>query len=101
MQFLTQSGFETGGAAGLVIILVMLFAGGLSIALLVLRIWAYCRIFSKVGYCWAFGLLIIIPLVHFVVPIILGFSKWPIEKQLQQLRVSSQSSNTASQAQQQ
>lgn len=86
MECITQSGFEAGGAAGLFIVLFILFAGGLSLALLVLRVWAYCKIFSKVGYCWAFGLLTVIPIVNFFVPIILGFSKWPLEKQLQQLK---------------
>jgi hypothetical protein len=64
----------------------MIFVGGASLGILVLRVWAFCRIFSKVGYSWAFGLLTVIPLVHFVVPIILGFSKWPLEKQLKELK---------------
>ena len=59
----------------------------------ILMVWAYCRIFSKTGYCWALGLLMFVPIANIIMPFILAFGEWPIYKELQQLR--QQQKNTA------
>ena len=46
----------------------------------------FCRLFHKAGYHWALGFLSIVPVINFFVPFFLAFAKWPIEKELQQLK---------------
>ena len=45
-------------------------------------VWAFCKIFSKAGYSWANGLLMLIPLVNLFTVLFLAFSEWPIQKEL-------------------
>lgn len=44
--------------------------------------WLFARIFSKAGYSWALGLLMLVPIVNFIVPLIfafvLAFGDWPV-----------------------
>jgi hypothetical protein len=47
---------------------------------------AFWKIFAKVGYPGALGLLLLIPLVNLVMFFFLAFSKWPILKELEALR---------------
>lgn len=72
-------------AIGLVVVfaLVMFFVALIVTALLV---WAYCRIFSKAGYCWALGLLMLVPIANIIMPFILAFSEWPLSRELRQLK---------------
>lgn len=67
-------------------ILFILFITLISLIVTVLLTWAYCKIFSKAGYCWALGLLMLVPIANIVMPFILGFGEWPILKELRQLR---------------
>ena len=46
----------------------------------------FCRIFSKAGYCWALGLLMLLPIVNIIMPFVLAFGDWPIQKELRQLK---------------
>lgn len=46
----------------------------------------WCRIYSKTGYSWAFGLLMIIPIANFVMLCVLAFSDWPVLKEVKALR---------------
>lgn len=64
------------------------FLFGLLIGLLItiLMAWVYCRIFSKAGYCWALGLLMLVPIANIIMPFILAFGEWPIHKELQTLK---------------
>jgi len=48
--------------------------------------WAYCRIFSKAGYCWALGLLMLVPIANIIMPFFLAFADWPLRKELRQLK---------------
>lgn len=59
-----------------------------------LMVWAFCRIFWKAGYCWALGLLMLVPIANVIMPFILAFGDWPIQKEL---RVLQQQSNTPGQ----
>ena len=63
-----------------------------SLIVSILMVWAYCRIFSKAGYSWALGLLMLVPIANIIMPFILAFGNWPIYKELHQLR--QQQSNT-------
>jgi hypothetical protein len=46
----------------------------------------YCKIFSKAGYHWAMGLLMLIPVANLIMLLVLAFSEWPIEREVKALR---------------
>ena len=60
--------------------------------MLAFLIWAgilivnFTMIFRKAGYPWALGLLMAVPLVNVVLLFILGFSKWPILRSLEEAK---------------
>ena len=68
---------------GVCIVLFIAFVILISITIAVL-IW--CRIFHKAGYCWALGLLMLLPIVNIIMPFVLAFGDWPIQKELRQLK---------------
>jgi hypothetical protein len=79
--------FQQGAGAPPVFILIVIILGVLiGLAVTALTVFSFCRIFSKAGYSWAFGLLLLIPVANIVVPLVLALSDWPIEKQLRQAR---------------
>ena len=67
--------------AGIAVLLFLTF-----VILAVVVTWLYCRIFSKAGYCWALGLLTLVPIVNVVMLCVLGLSDWPVLKELRQLK---------------
>ena len=46
----------------------------------------FCKIFSKAGYPWALGLLMMVPIADIIMAFVLAFGAWPIERQLQTLQ---------------
>ncbi len=70
------------------VVLGLLVLMGLFIVLMyvIIKLVVYCRIFSKAGYCWAFGLLMVIPFAHCLLMLILAFSDWPVAKELRLLK---------------
>jgi hypothetical protein len=58
----------------------------LVLAINILYLVVICKIFSKAGYHWAMGLLTLVPVVGFFVPLYLAFAEWPIQKQLKAAR---------------
>jgi len=64
----------------------MLFFVLISLIVTILMVWVYCRIFSKAGYCWALGLLMFVPIANIIMPFILAFGDWPIQKELRLLK---------------
>ena len=61
---------------------------GLFIALVVIaiKILICCRIFAKAGYCWALGLLMLVPIADIIMAFVLAFGDWPIQKELRLLK---------------
>jgi hypothetical protein len=57
--------------------------GLLSLVVVAFTVWLFCRIFTKAGYSWAFGLLVLVPLGQLIVLLILAFGQWPIHQQMQ------------------
>ena len=45
-----------------------------------------CKIFSKAGYCWALGLLMLVPIADIVMAFVLAFGDWPVRKELRFLK---------------
>ncbi len=70
-------------ALAIFFVLAALLVGGVGTILLV---WAYCRVFSKAGFSWAMGLLMLVPLANAFVPFILAFSEWPIQREIRTLK---------------
>ncbi len=50
------------------------------------KILIYCRIFSNAGYCWALGLLMLIPIANIIMLFVLAFGDWPVQKELRLLK---------------
>jgi len=66
-----------------VAIIVTIIVVVLALAFNILIWW---MIFKKAGYGGALGLLMIVPLVNLVLLLILAFGKWPVLRELEQLR---------------
>ncbi|MCP4260147.1 MAG: hypothetical protein GY774_21915 [Planctomycetes bacterium] len=52
----------------------------------IIQILIYCKIFSKAGYNWALGLLMLVPIANIIMPFVLAFGDWPIQKELRLLK---------------
>ncbi len=61
----------------------MLFMVLIAVAIKVL---IFCKIFSKAGYSWALGLLILVPIANIIMAFFLAFADWPIRKELRLLK---------------
>jgi len=70
---------EMKGLAELILILFVTF---IVLVFIAIKVFSFCRIFSKAGYSWAFGLLMLIPLSEVVIPLILALIDWPVCKEL-------------------
>ena len=64
------------------IIFMILFA----LVLTVIQIVAFCKIFSKAGYSWALGLLILVPIANIIMFLFLAFADWPVQRELRSYR---------------
>jgi len=51
---------------------------------LTLLIW--CRLFSRAGFHWAMGLLMLVPIANIIMPLYLAFAEWPVLRQLKALQ---------------
>ena len=56
------------------------------LAVVVLTAVLFCKIFSKAGYHWALGLIMLIPIGNLVMLCVLAFGQWPIHRELDALR---------------
>ena len=68
------------------IILFVAFTIFVALIATVIKILLICKIFSKAGYCWAFGLLMLVPIANIVMGFYLAFADWPVLKELRQLK---------------
>jgi heme/copper-type cytochrome/quinol oxidase subunit 2 len=69
------------GDVGLIVAAIVV---GVVVLLFLFSIW--WKIFKKAGYSGALGLLMFVPVINFIMLLILAFSKWPIQRQLEQLQ---------------
>ena len=74
----TMSPEVLNGVAPLILIVIFLVVGLLALALNVLYVVAFCKIFSKAGYHWAMGSLMLVPIANFIMPLVLAFGQWPV-----------------------
>lgn len=60
------------------------FLFGLVVLIITIVIW--WRIFAKAGFSGVLGLLMFVPLANVIILLVLAFSKWPIEEEVERLR---------------
>jgi len=70
----------------IVVIAVAIFLLIVLLAVFVVTAVVYCKIFHKAGYHWALGLLMLVPVACLIMPFVLAFGHWPIQKELEKLR---------------
>jgi hypothetical protein len=73
-------------AAPMVIAIFAIFAILSGLIVVAITALIYCKIFSKAGYSWALGLLMLVPIANIVMPFVLAFGHWPILKELRLLK---------------
>jgi len=68
--------------AGATVVIVLLLA----IAGLVAGVSVWWRVFAKAGFSGALGLLMLVPGANGIMLLVLAFSRWPIEEEIDRLR---------------
>jgi len=63
-------------------VILILFITFIVLTFTVIKVFSFCRIFSKAGYSWAFGLLMLLPMTEIVIPLVLALIEWPVCKEL-------------------
>jgi hypothetical protein len=74
------------GAVPVFIILLILFGLFVGLICVAIKVLIFCKIFSKAGYNWALGLLMLVPIADIIVVFFLAFADWPVQKQLRKLK---------------
>ena len=67
-------------------LILILFIACIVLTFTAIKVFSFCRIFSKAGYSWAFGLLMLLPFSELIIPLILAFMDWPVCKELRLLK---------------
>lgn len=80
-----MSSSDAGGAAA-VLGSIGCIGGLIGLAMGVLMIIAFWKIFAKAGFSGALALLLLIPLANLIIILYLAFSQWPIHDELNRLR---------------
>lgn len=78
--------FQHVARAEPVVIVLILFTILLGLIVAIITALIFCKIFSKAGYSWALGLLMLVPIANIIMPFVLAFGDWPIQKKLRQLK---------------
>ena len=58
----------------------------IAVAINLIWILIFGKIFAKAGYHWALGLLMLVPVVNMFMPFFLAFADWPVRQELRALR---------------
>ena len=79
--------FDTADPIVPVVIAVVLFLVVATVlAIVIIKAFLFCKIFANAGYHWAWGLLVLVPIVGVVMLFVLAFGRWPVRKELDELR---------------
>ena len=62
----------------------------MAMVIVAVKILIFCKIFSKAGYSWALGLLMLVPIANIIMLFVLAFAEWPIQRELRSYRQQSQ-----------
>jgi len=58
----------------------------LALLIVAVKVLIFCKIFSKAGFSWALGLLILVPIANIVILFVLAFAEWPIQRELRSFK---------------
>ena len=67
-------------------IIFLIFMIPLIMIIVAVKVLIFCKIFSRAGYSWALGLLILVPIANIVMLFVLAFAEWPIQRELRSYR---------------
>ena len=73
-------------AAAVIAVILIIFGILLVLIVVAIKAFIFCKIFSKAGYCWALGLLMLVPIANIIMPFVLAFADWPIQKEMRLLK---------------
>ena len=79
--------------AGPMQLMLILFITFIVLVFTAIKVFSFCRIFSKAGYSWAFGLLMLLPFSEIVIPLVLALMDWPVCKELRLFKQEQSSSS--------
>ncbi|OHB60171.1 MAG: hypothetical protein A2167_08195 [Planctomycetes bacterium RBG_13_46_10] len=68
------------------IVLIIFFATLCALVVTIVKILIFCKIFSKAGYSWALGLLMLVPIANIIMAFFLAFADWPVCRELRKLK---------------
>lgn len=71
-------------------IIFLIFMIPLVLIIVAVKILIFCKIFSRAGYSWALGLLMLVPIANIIMLFVLAFAEWPIQRELRSYRQQSQ-----------
>jgi hypothetical protein len=57
-----------------------------SLIVIAIKVLIFCKIFSRAGYSWALGLLMLVPIANIIMLFVLAFGDWPIQRELRLLK---------------
>ena len=71
-------------------IIFLVFMIPLVLIIVAVKILIFCKIFSRAGYSWALGLLMLVPIANIIMLFVLAFAEWPIQRELRSFRQQNQ-----------
>jgi len=71
-------------------VIFLIFIIPLVLLIVAVKILVFCKIFSKAGYSWALGLLMLVPIANIIMLFVLAFAEWPIQRELRSFRQQNQ-----------
>jgi len=78
-----QNGHQITPVFAFILALLIAFVVLIIIAIKLLIV---CKIFSKAGYSWALGLLMLIPILNIIMAFFIAFADWPVQRELRRLK---------------
>jgi len=71
-------------------VIFFIFMIPLVLIIVAVKILIFCKIFSKAGYSWALGLLMLVPIANIIMLFVLAFAEWPVQRELRSYRQQNQ-----------
>lgn len=86
MESIVHVSHGTHAAPGFLMLLLIMFGFFVGLIVVAIKVLIFCKIFSKAGYSWALGLLILVPIANIIMAFYLAFADWPVQKELRKLK---------------
>ncbi len=78
--------FQNGPDAVALYLALLIFGVLILLVVVVIKAVIFCKIFSKAGYSWVLGLLMLVPIANIIMPFFLAFADWPVQQKARQLK---------------